>query len=283
MLPNELFYNTGIYSYIWLLRNDRAAIGRDGRIMLIDARQQYEKEPKSFGSKRNRITEQHRQWIEQRYHNGWEQGFEDGDARFFTRAVFAFHKVEVVFWQTDEQDQPAIITEPFPVQFKAANVKAKQDFFASEMTLHIRVLAPESRTPHQFDLTLGPEDSFLDRYKAAIKKRFGKEVGKLTAATLDRLETEVSYTHRQYIKDDEYIPFGPEGDPEQYIPDFLQREIEKEIIRWQDRPQLGYEILPNKYFYRYTPPPAADDLLQQFWQLEKEAEGLLLGLAGKTA
>src|SRR5687767_15908940 len=50
MLPNELFYNTGIYTYIWLLRNDRAAIGRDGRVMIIDARQQFEKEPKSFGN-----------------------------------------------------------------------------------------------------------------------------------------------------------------------------------------------------------------------------------------
>ena len=67
MLPNELFYNTGIYTYIWLLRNDRTAIGRNGRIMLIDARQQFEKEPKSFGNKRNRIDERHREWIEQRY------------------------------------------------------------------------------------------------------------------------------------------------------------------------------------------------------------------------
>ena len=88
----------------------------------------------------------------------------------------------------------------------------------------------------------------------------------------------VSYTHRHYIKDDEYIPFDPTGKPEKTIPAFLEREIEKTIVRWEDRPQLGYEILPNKYFYRYTPPPAADDLLQQFWKLEKEAEGLLMGL-----
>lgn len=283
MLPNELFYNTGIYTYIWLLRNDRAAIGRDGRIMIIDARQQFEKEPKSFGNKRNRIVERHRQWLEQRYHNGWKKGFEDADVRFFTKADFAFHKVEVVFWQTDENDQPAIITEPFPVQFKAANVKLKQGFYASEMTLHIRVTSPKSQKFHEFDLTLGPDDSFVTLYKAEIEKRFGKEMGKITAATLDQLETEVSYTHRHYIKDDEYIPFDAKGKPDSYIPAFLEREIEKEIIRWQDRPQLGYEILPNKYFYRYTPPPAADALLKQFWMLEKEAEGLLKGLAGTSA
>jgi type I restriction enzyme M protein len=165
------------------------------------------------------------------------------------------------------------------VQFKAANVKSKQEFYDSEMTLHIRVTAPKSLKVHSFDLKLGPQDSFTDLYKAEVQARFGKEMGKLTAATLDALETEVSYTHRHYIKDDEYIPFEAGGDPQTYIPAFLEREIEKPIIRWRDRPQLGYEILPNKYFYRYTPPPAADDLLKKFWDLEEKAEGLLKGLS----
>jgi DNA repair protein RadC len=53
---------------------------------------------------------------------------------------------------------------------------------------------------------------------------------------------------------------------------FLKREIAKPIIRWQDSPQLGYEILPNKYFYRHQPPPPAKELLAEFWRLEKEAE-----------
>lgn len=282
MLPNELFYNTGIYTYIWLLRNERAAVGRDGRIMIIDGRQQFEKEPKSFGSKRNRIVDRHRQWIEHRYRNGWKKGFDNADVRFFTKADFAFHKVEVVFWQTDENDQPAMITEPFPVQFKAANVRSKQEFYDSDITLHIRVTSPKSQKLHTFDLALTPDDSFTALYKNEIAERFGKEMGKLTAATLDKLETEVAYTHRHYIKDDEYIPFDAKGTPDTYIPDFLEREIEKPIIRWQDRPQLGYEILPNKYFYRYSPPPAANDLLKHFWVLEEQAAELLKGLAEQT-
>ena len=35
------------------------------------------------------------------------------------------------------------------------------------------------------------------------------------------------------------------------------------MSRWQDSPQLGYEILPNKYFYRYQPPTPAKDLLEE--------------------
>jgi type I restriction enzyme M protein len=83
----------------------------------------------------------------------------------------------------------------------------------------------------------------------------------------------VTWTHRHYVKDDEYIPHG------ENIEEFLKREIAKPIIRWQDSPQLGYEILPNKYFYRYELPTPAKELLEEFWKLEKEAEKLLEGLA----
>ena len=86
---------------------------------------------------------------------------------------------------------------------------------------------------------------------------------------------EVIWTHRHYVKDDEYIPFGED------IETFLKREIAKPKIRWADSPQLGYEILPNKYFYRYQPPTPAKELLAEFWRLEKEAENTLKRLAIK--
>jgi type I restriction enzyme M protein len=76
MLPDQLFYNTGIFTYIWLLRNEKPASHR-GRVMLIDARKQFEKEPKAFGNKRNRMTDAHRQWIEERYRDGWAKGYSD--------------------------------------------------------------------------------------------------------------------------------------------------------------------------------------------------------------
>jgi type I restriction enzyme M protein len=82
----------------------------------------------------------------------------------------------------------------------------------------------------------------------------------------------VEWTHRHYVQDDEYIPHGED------IEEFLKREIAKPIIRWADNQQLGYEILPNKYFYRYQPPTPAKDLLAEFWKLEKEAEQKLKGL-----
>ena len=283
MLPGELFYNTGIFTYIWLLRNKRPS-NRKGRIMLIDARKEFEKEPKSFGNKRNRITAEHREWIEERYRKGWNGDLDDDKVRFFKKEDFAYHKVSVVFWQTDENDKPAIITEPFPVQFSSTNVKKRQELFESEMTFDIALATPEGDS-HQVRFALQPDDSFTKIYTAAAEKAFETEIDNITKGIetakernqiikrfINALSKDVLFTHRHYIKEDEYIPYGED------ISAFLEREIESEIIRWQDRPQLGYEILPNKYFYRYCPPLEADDLLKQFWVLEEQAEELLKGL-----
>ncbi len=274
MLPGELFYNTGIYTYIWLLRNERPA-NRDGRIMLIDARKQFEKEPKSFGSKRNRITDRHRQWTERRYREGWETAFEDDDVKFFRKEDFAYHKVEVVYWEVDEQDEPAMVTEPFPVKLNSANVKKRQEFYDSEITLHIRLSSPKEGASHEFDLVLEPTDSFLNAYKTKVSSLLPEEMPQPTASSVSSLQTEVTYTHRHYVKDYEYIATDPSGDPAEYIPLFLEREIERTIVRWTERPQLGYEILPNKFFYRYAPPAPAEKLFARFVALEDGARALL--------
>jgi len=256
MLPDQLFYNTGIYTYIWLLRNDKPA-SHQGRVMLIDARQQYEKEPKSFGNKRNRITDAHRAWIEERYRDGWKKGFADEQVKIFRREDFAYHKVSVVFWQFDEHDKPATVTEPYEKAFTAANLKKEQEFYNSELTFRVRLKV--GKTEKTETLTLGPKDNAAKKFKALME---------------DKPEVlAVEWEHRHYVKDDEYIPHGED------IEAFLKREIAKPIIRWDDSPQLGYEILPNKYFYRYEPPTPAKDLLAEFWRLEKEAEKMLEGLA----
>ena len=262
-LPDQLFYNTGIFTYVWLLRNDKPA-SHQGRVMLIDARQQFEKEPKSFGNKRNRITDAHRAWIEERYTKGWAKGYADEKVKIFPREDFAYHKVSVVFWQTDEHDQPAIVSEPYEKAFTAANVTKEQGFHESDLSFRVRVKAKGKEKTVEFTVTA--KDNAARKFKEALAD---------TDETLS-----VEWTHRHYVQDNEYIPHGED------IAAFLKREIAKPIIRWEEtqdkatnKPILGYKILPNKYFYRYQPPTPAKDLLAEFWRLEKEAEKMLEGLA----
>lgn len=282
MLPDQLFYNTGIFTYVWLLTNKKPKAHKN-RIMIIDARQQFDKEPKSFGNKRNRILDEHRAWIEARHRDGWADGYEDEYVQLFTKEDFAYHKVSVVFWQTDENDEPAYVTEPYPKTFSAANVKKDQDFYASD--LQFSIAATHDGVTRELAFTLKPDDSFAKVFDKGVRDAFADELAALTKdfekATernkvinrfMKELDLAATHTHRHYVADHEYIPHGED------IKGFLKREIAKPIIRWEDAPQLGYEILPNKYFYRYEPPKAADAVLQDFWKLERTAEAMLEGL-----
>jgi len=71
-LPNDLFYNTGIATYIWVVTRNKLA-ERQGKVQLIDASQCYEKRRKPLGNKRVEITETARKLIMQAYHS-----FNDG-------------------------------------------------------------------------------------------------------------------------------------------------------------------------------------------------------------
>jgi type I restriction enzyme M protein len=57
-LPDQMFYNTGIYTYIWLVTN-RKPKHRRGKVQLIDATRHFQKMKKSLGNKRNELSEAH--------------------------------------------------------------------------------------------------------------------------------------------------------------------------------------------------------------------------------
>jgi len=196
-----------------------------------------------------------------RYREGWAKGSVDEHVKIFRREDFAYHKVSVVFWQTDGHDQPAIITELYEKAFTVVNVKKEQDFYESDLTF--RALMKVKGKVKTAEFTLKPKDVAAKVIKGAL------------AAAEEIISVE--WTHRHYVQDDEYIPHGED------IETFLIQEIAKPIIRWEETKKdgktiLGYEILPNKYFYRYQPPTPAKELLEEFWKLEKEAEQLLRNL-----
>jgi type I restriction enzyme M protein len=256
MLPDQMFYNTGIFTYIWLLRNEKPKSHR-GRVMIIDARKQFEKEPKSFGNKRNRMTNAHRAWIEERYEKGWQNECPEDEVRIFKISDFAYHKVSVVFWQTDESDKPATITEPYEKTFTAQNLAKEQEFHECDLTFRIRSKGDKGEKTETLELKA--KDNATKKWKALMESK--PEI------------LSIEWTHRHYVQDDEYIPHGED------IEAFLKREIAKPIVRWEDNAHLGYEILPNKCFYKYQLPTPAKDLLEEFWQLERDAEKMLDGLA----
>lgn len=269
MLPDQLFYNTGIFTYIWILSNNKED-HRKNKVQLIDARQEWEKEPKSFGNKRKRMTQEHRDNIYAMY-----KEFECESCKIFDTKDFAYHKVSVTFWQTDENENKAYKTSEFTKGLTPANFKAIQEYYREPIEFKVKGTAFLDKE-FEFSLTLKADKPFLTEYNKEIKKILKDDFKGMQANEINALiksfDVKIEFKHPHFIDDTEYIPFGKD------IEKFLNDEIGKEIIRFKDAPQLGYEILPNKYFYKYEAPKPTETLLKDFWDLEEEAEKILISM-----
>lgn len=269
MLPDQMFYNTGIYTYIWLLNNNKPEHKKD-KVLVINAREQFEKEQKSFGNKRNKITKDNRKWIDEQY----EKWKENEYCKIFHKRDFAFHKVGVVFWQHDEKNKPMYITESFDVQLNNGNAKKRFDLYG-DLKFTIKLKEPETAFQIDYNGKKAFETLVAEQLKTTVPHLKNENLNDIKK-WFKKQEVSAEFYHRHYIEDNEYIPYNREvSDKEAYINDFLKKEIENPIISWNEYEQLGYEILPNKYFYKYVEPASSDTLIEEFWQLEEEAEKLL--------
>ena len=97
--------------------------------------------------------------------------------KIFNTTDFAYHKVSVVFWQTDENDKPAHITEPYTKVFTPANIKKEQEYYDSEMIFLVNMKS-ESVT-RKIEFTLSPKDDFASIFEAKVKGAFADEISAL--------------------------------------------------------------------------------------------------------
>jgi len=96
-LPNNIFYNTGITTYIWLLSNKKAK-GREGKVQLIDASQLYEKLRKNLGEKNCAFTHAHIEQITRAYLDLTDTGKQDIDglkSQVFDNRDFGYWKITI--------------------------------------------------------------------------------------------------------------------------------------------------------------------------------------------
>jgi type I restriction enzyme M protein len=93
-LPNNLFYNTGITTYIWILTNNKAA-NRKGKVQLIDAGQAYRKLRKNLGNKNCEFSPQHITDIVNVYNRMTVNKEADIESKLFDNSDFGYYKVTI--------------------------------------------------------------------------------------------------------------------------------------------------------------------------------------------
>ncbi len=110
-MPNDLFYNTGISTYIWLITKDKHP-NRVNRVQLIDASKCFVKRRKSLGSKRNEFSDECIRLILKAYlanRDGlWEENALAVESKVFDRYAFKYSKVTVERPLLDENGKPVL-------------------------------------------------------------------------------------------------------------------------------------------------------------------------------
>ncbi len=306
-LPDQLFYNTGISTYIWVLTN-RKEKRRKGKVQLIDARQFYVKMRKSLGNKRNTIGDKAEGEPDQigditRIHGE----FKDGETRQFT--VEGKAKTQVVSKVFDNADfgfHKITVERPLRLNFQAsaeriARLDAESAFrnLASsskkaEASRREEIAAGEARQAEirKLLILLNKEnggrlypsrDAFVADLKALDKKRgtrlAGPELKAVLAALGERDETAEICRNAlgnpepdADLRDTESVPL------KENIAAYFKREVLPHVPdAWIDdsKTKVGYEIPLNRHFYCYEPPRELEAIEADIRTLEEEILGIL--------
>lgn len=118
-LPNDLFYNTGIATYIWIVTKNKSE-ARQGRVQLIDASQCYDKRRKSLGNKRVEISDRCRELIMEAYKDftDWSYQSEDEalkvESKVLDNEYFKYSKLTVERPLIDEETGEPILKKGKP-------------------------------------------------------------------------------------------------------------------------------------------------------------------------
>lgn len=280
-LPTDLFYNTGIQTYVWLLTN-RKDKNRQGKVQLIDASSErfWKSMRKNLGSKRKEIHEEARREIVRIY-----EGFLNGEAGEGETAK--------IFATTDFGYREIRIERPLRLNFEVS--KERLDRLKDEKAF-LRLDASEQADLLEA-LAAIPARGFTSRdaFEAALNKAF-KAKGVRLAAPIRKVVLS-ALSERDEEAD---ICLGADGKPEadselrdhELVPlgddwrEYLKREVLPFVPdAWVDESytdptdkqvgRVGYEINFNRYFYKYVPPRPLEEIDAELKTLETEIADLL--------
>lgn len=287
-LPTDIFYNTGIQTYIWLLSN-RKPEARRGKVQLIDASGErfWQSMRKSLGSKRRAISDDARAETVRIYGD-----FLNGDA--------GFGDVSKIFDTTDFGYREIRVERPLRLRFEIT-------------TDRIDALRSDEKAVAALEKAGKKSSGFMDAVYATLVARVGevwmdrdlfegdltadmkgRDI-KLPAAALKVLIAQFGETH-----EDAEICTDKDGNPEpdpklrdhELVPlkedwrEYFAREVEPFVPdAWVDLThkddkdgktgRVGYEINFNRYFYQYVPPRPLAEIDGELKMLEAEIAGLL--------
>lgn len=254
-LPTDMFYNTGIATYVWVLSKDKAP-ERRGKVQLIDATGMFEKMRKSVGSKRRYLSEENIKEITRLYHSFVESKHSKIFAAedFFYRTITVERPLRLNYALTPERIERAMA---------ARQIAKLKDADRDALRRALDAAADE---------TGGVISACRAAFTKDVKAALDSHGVKLTPAALKVVIAELS----EHDDDGELVT-GKGGKPEadaslrdtenvpwdQDVEVYLQREVIPFVPdAWIDHAKTkeGAEIPFTRHFYEYVPPRPLEEI-----------------------
>jgi type I restriction enzyme M protein len=275
-LPDQLFYNTGISTYFWILTN-RKAPAHQGRVVLLDAREYWAKMRKSLGDKRKLIPDEKIEEIKRLYADALAVADEPehelhGKVKVFLNEDFGYRRITV--------------ERPLKLRFEATNEAL------AELEATLKSGKPTSKYDGRDDLLsalgglVGEDPSFNRADFASTLRGALASLGKLPPPVEKAVWSAVSV--RDPGGEVQLKKGMPEPDPDlrdyenvpldEDIDAYLEREVLPHVPdAWVDldKAKIGYEIPFTRHFYVYTPPRPLAEIDAELKELETEIQQLL--------
>jgi type I restriction enzyme M protein len=266
-LPEQMFYNTGIGTYVWIVTN-RKEKRRKGKIQLLDARDVWtaggsEDSKRSLGDKRRHMTVGQIDEIVKLYGRP-----PDGEAsKTFDNADFGYTHVTV--------ERPLCLRYQMQVDDKARFLDAcphlLDDVQAIDKTLGREPQRDWNAVWHGIEDLLHARRS---RWKATEQKLFRSVFTRKdpVAEPVAKGGRDEGYEPDADLRDFENVPLKDD------INAYFEREVRPHVPdAWMDRAKdkVGYEINFNRHFYKYTPPRRLETIDEELKQAEEEIMRLL--------
>jgi type I restriction enzyme M protein len=294
-LPLNMFYNTGIATYIWVLSNKKAKY-RQGKVQLIDATGWYQPLRKNLGKKNCELSGDDIK----RIMDAFLEFKETDQSKIFPNKAFGYYKVVVERPLRLAVDFSEAKRESFRIACADANEQPLanliDDLAVTEgagphpdfnvFNAKLVALADAKRVKLTAKRLKLVQSALAERDEAAVpvikrihNKREADPIHGLYAVTVDRKKVVVEYEPDTQLRDTEQVPLLEEGG----IAGFIGREVLPHAPdAWVDKEvtKIGYEIPFSLYFYRPRPVRSLEDIRTDILALERETNGLLAEIIG---
>lgn len=276
-MPNDLFYNTGISTYVWILTNTKNPL-RKGKIQLVNGIHFFQKMKKSMGSKRNELSEEHINEIVRLYGD-----LKEGErVKIFDNEDFGYHKITVerplrLNFKINEERVNELWNQTAYANLSKSKKKGETGLRESEAGKQQQQEIVDALMSTQSDKLYKNREEFTKILKKLFKDKgitIGSPLLKAILNALSKkdetadicLDSKGNPEPDTDLRDTENVPLKED------IHEYFEREVRPYVAdAWIDesKTKVGYDIPFTRHFYQYTALRSSEVIKEEIRALEE--------------